>query len=103
MTSNLWVDKHRPHTLVKLHLHHEVNKKLSALALSDEIPHLLVYGPAGTGKKTRVMCLLREIYGSGVEKVKLEHRTIKVNTSGKVLYKTSPILLIIHIPLIVFK
>ena len=85
MSTNLWVDKHRPHTLAKLSLHNEVNSKLSALALSDEIPHLLVYGPPGTGKKTRVMCLLREIYGSGVEKVKLEHRIIKVNTSGKVI------------------
>ena len=27
------------------------------------------------------MCLLREIYGPGVEKVKLEHRTLKTPTN----------------------
>ncbi len=78
----LWVDKNRPNSLSKLTLHHEVTAKLSALANSDEIPHLLFYGPPGAGKKTRVMALLREIYGAGVERIKLEHRTFK-NNSGK--------------------
>lgn len=74
---SLWVDKQRPNTLAKLTLHNEVTTKLLALAKSEELPHLLIYGPPGAGKKTRVMALLREIYGVGVEKVKLEHRTIK--------------------------
>jgi len=29
----------------------------------------MVYGPPGAGKKTRVMAMLRETFGSGVEKV----------------------------------
>ena len=78
---SLWVDKHRPTTLGKLSLHPEVTNKLSALAATDEIPHLLFYGPSGAGKKTRVMALLREIYGGGVEKVKLEHRSFTVSSS----------------------
>ena len=31
----------------------------------------------GAGKKTRVMALLREMYGTSVERIKLEHRTLK--------------------------
>jgi DNA polymerase III delta prime subunit len=34
-----------------------------------DIPHLLFYGPSGAGKRTRVMAVLRELYGSSVDKV----------------------------------
>lgn len=82
--ASLWIDKHRPNTLNKLSLHHDISTKLEALANCEEMPHLLFFGPPGAGKKTRVMALLREIYGSGVEKVKVEHRTFK-NASGKAI------------------
>lgn len=77
---SLWVDKHRPNTLSKLTLHQDVTTKLTALARSEELPHLLFYGPPGAGKKTRVMCLLREIFGPGAERVKLEHRSFKTTS-----------------------
>ena len=44
---SLWVDKQRPDRLSKLSLHPGVTRKLAALAKSDEIPHLLFYGPPG--------------------------------------------------------
>jgi hypothetical protein len=44
---------------------------------------MLFYGPSGAGKKTRIMCLLREIFGASVERVKMEHRPFKT-PSGKV-------------------
>ena len=51
--------------------------------LSGDFPHMLVYGPSGAGKKTRIMCLLRELYGSGVEKLRIEHMNFTVSSSRK--------------------
>lgn len=38
-------------------------------AASGDFPHMLFYGPSGAGKKTRIACTLRQLFGSGVEKV----------------------------------
>lgn len=96
----LWIDKQRPTSLSKLTIHPNITEKLYSLARSEDLPHLLFYGPSGAGfifyfvhyfyilfrtldlgKKTRVMALLKEIYGNSVEKIKLEHRTFKTSTN----------------------
>ena len=66
----LWVDKHRPLTLEKVDYAKEQAAQLARLAQSGDMPHLLFSGPSGAGKKTRVMALLRAMFGSGVEKVR---------------------------------
>ena len=43
---------------------------------SGDFPHLVVYGPSGAGKKTRIAAVLRELYGSHVDKVRrVKHRS----------------------------
>lgn len=39
-------------------------------AASGDFPHMLFYGPSGAGKKTRITCTLRQLFGGGVEKVR---------------------------------
>ncbi|KAI9919153.1 hypothetical protein PsorP6_012207 [Peronosclerospora sorghi] len=81
----LWVDKYRPTSLSSLDYHPDVTKRLTNLSQSSNLPHLLVYGPSGAGKKTRIMALLRALYGDGAIKVRLEHKSFKVpNRSTKV-------------------
>ncbi|DBA04349.1 TPA: hypothetical protein N0F65_002111 [Lagenidium giganteum] len=81
----LWVDKYRPTSLDTLDYHEDVTRRLKNLAHAEDLPHLLVYGPSGAGKKTRIMALLRELYGDGALKVRLEHKSFKVpNRSTKV-------------------
>ncbi|ELK26061.1 Replication factor C subunit 3 [Myotis davidii] len=53
-----------------------------------DFPHLLVYGPSGAGKKTRIMCILRELYGVGVEKLRIEHQTITTPSKKKIEIST---------------
>ncbi|KAI9907204.1 hypothetical protein PsorP6_003400 [Peronosclerospora sorghi] len=81
----LWVDKYRPTSLSSLDYHPDVTKRLRNLSQSSNLPHLLVYEPSGAGKKTRIMPLLRALYGDGALKVRLEHKSFKVpNRSTKV-------------------
>ncbi|KAJ3376034.1 Subunit of heteropentameric Replication factor C (RF-C) [Allomyces arbusculus] len=76
----LWADKHRPTSLASLDYHVDLGQHLERLANEGDFPHSLVYGPDGAGKKTRIMATLRALYGPGVEKIKIEQRTITAST-----------------------
>jgi len=81
---SLWVDKHRPKKLTKLDYHVDQAEHLGRLVKGGDFPHLLVYGPPGAGKKTRVMCLLREMYGAGVERLRIEHQNFLTPSKKKI-------------------
>lgn len=76
----LLVDKYRPTSLDKMDIHKELSQQLKRIVQSSgtddgndgssDLPHLLFYGPSGAGKKTRIIALLRQIFGARVEKVK---------------------------------
>lgn len=80
----LWVDKYRPKCFDELDLHPAITPTLRKLAAARDMPHLLLYGPSGSGKKTRVMALLREIYGEQVLSLKLEHKSVQVADSKSI-------------------
>jgi len=85
---SLWVDKHRPKQLSKLDYHIEQSQHLELLVKGGDFPHLLVYGPPGAGKKTRVMCLLRELYGAGVERLRIEQPNFLTPSKKKIEIST---------------
>ncbi|KAH7407428.1 P-loop containing nucleoside triphosphate hydrolase protein [Cadophora sp. MPI-SDFR-AT-0126] len=79
----LLVDKHRPRSLDQLTYHPELSDRLRSLAQSGDFPHLLVYGPSGAGKKTRIVATLKELYGPGVEKIKIDSRVFQTTSNRK--------------------
>jgi len=85
---SLWVDKHRPTSLKHLDYNQEQAEHLIKLVEEGDFPHLLVYGPPGAGKKTRVMCLLNELYGPGVERLRLEHQSFLTPSKKKIEIST---------------
>eukprot|EP00758_Cryptobia_borreli_P016465 Tbor_TRINITY_DN6110_c1_g1::TRINITY_DN6110_c1_g1_i1::g.21880::m.21880/K10756/RFC3_5; replication factor C subunit 3/5 len=84
----LWIDKYRPESLEDIDLHPETTSVLENLGKSKNIPHLLVYGPPGGGKRTRVMALLNKQFGPGVFNVRLEHKTLQVTESKSIEVST---------------
>ncbi|KER28248.1 hypothetical protein T265_04851 [Opisthorchis viverrini] len=85
---SLWVDKYAPTSLQKLDYHQQEAAALKNLVDSGNFPHLLVYGPSGSGKRTRIMCLLRELYGSGVDRLRTETHNFLTPSNKKVTVST---------------
>lgn len=80
---SLWVDKYRPKRLEQLLFHGHVSDSLKALASTGDFPHLLVYGPSGAGKKTRIYATLHELFGVLVEKLKIDVKTFTTTSNRK--------------------
>ncbi|KAJ8570276.1 hypothetical protein K7X08_037248 [Anisodus acutangulus] len=81
----LWVDKYRPKTLDKVIVHQDVAQNLQKLVSEGDCPHLLFYGPSGSGKKTLIMALLRQIFGPSADKVKVENKIWKVDAGKRTI------------------
>ncbi|KAB2622916.1 replication factor C subunit 3 [Pyrus ussuriensis x Pyrus communis] len=75
----LWVDKYRPKTLDQAIVHQDIAQNLKKLVPEQDCSHLLFYGPSGSGKKTLIIALLRQVFGPSADKVKVENRTWKVD------------------------
>ncbi|XP_048435778.1 replication factor C subunit 3-like [Pyrus x bretschneideri] len=76
----LWVDKYRPKTLDQATVHQDIAQNLKKLVAEQDCFHLLFYGPSGSGKKTLIIALLRQVFGPSADKVKVENRTWRVDT-----------------------
>ncbi|PIN89720.1 replication factor C small subunit [Candidatus Pacearchaeota archaeon CG10_big_fil_rev_8_21_14_0_10_34_76] len=62
--SDIWTEKYRPVKFEEVVGQQEVVKRLKSLVQAMNIPHLLFAGPAGIGKSTLALIIVKELYGS---------------------------------------
>lgn len=63
-TSDVWTEKYRPKKFEEVVGQEEVIKRVKSLTNSNNIPHLLFAGPAGTGKSTLALIIVRSLFGT---------------------------------------
>ncbi len=62
-SSEVWTEKYRPKKFEEIAGQVEIVKRVKSLVNSNNIPHLLFAGPAGTGKSTLALIVVKELYG----------------------------------------
>jgi len=63
MVSEIWTEKYRPSKFNELVGQDQIVKRVEALTSSLNIPHLLFAGPAGTGKSTLALIIVKQLFG----------------------------------------
>ena len=61
--NEIWTEKYRPKTLEEVVGQKHVTDRLKAYVTSHNMPHLLLTGPAGTGKTTCSLALAKTMFG----------------------------------------
>ncbi|MBT4257571.1 replication factor C small subunit [archaeon] len=62
MTSEIWTEKYRPKKFSQVVGQDDIIKRIEALTNTLNIPHLLFAGPAGTGKSTLALIIVKELF-----------------------------------------
>lgn len=62
MISKIWTEKFRPSKFSEIVGQDEIIKRVESLTNSLNIPHLLLAGPAGTGKSTLALIIVKELF-----------------------------------------
>lgn len=62
------IDKYRPDKRENIFFHKELIELLSKMSSDEAIPHIIFYGPEGSGKKTIIRLFLEMLFDSSVHK-----------------------------------
>ncbi len=61
--SNIWTEKYRPTVFDEMVGQEEVVKRVKGLCESANLPHILFAGPAGIGKSTLALIVVKSLFG----------------------------------------
>ena len=72
MTSGIWTEKYRPSNFEEIVGQVDIIKRVESMTKSLNIPHFLFAGPAGTGKSTLALIVVKSLYGENWKENYLE-------------------------------
>jgi len=62
--SDIWTEKYRPQKFEEMVGQEEIVKRVKSLVNSMNLPHLMFAGPAGVGKSTLALIIVKELFGA---------------------------------------
>ena len=71
-----FIDKYIPKNIQESHFHKELLNILEVMSKDESIPHLIFYGPEGSGKKTIIRLLLQMLYDDDVNNTNMNNYTV---------------------------
>ena len=74
-----WVDKYRPTKLSDVIYQDDLVKMLTTVLTNGNMPHMLFYGPPGSGKTSSILAISMELFGPK----KFKERVIELNASDE--------------------
>ncbi|KAL9691429.1 hypothetical protein QQ045_011851 [Rhodiola kirilowii] len=91
-----WADKYQPASLNGFSSHRKEAQLLKELVSQDACPHMLLKGPSGSGKRSLVMALLREIFGDASWNISHEIRYFHIQQDKRPTKVPVPLTLSAH-------
>tara|TARA_Y100000034_G_scaffold67371_1_gene81271 strand:+ start:5640 stop:6608 length:969 start_codon:yes stop_codon:yes gene_type:complete len=76
--TDIWTEKYRPQTFDQIVGQQEIIKRVQSLVQAMNIPHLMFAGPAGTGKSTLALAIVKELF-----KEKWKENYLELNASDE--------------------